>query len=174
MDIYLIRHAEAVDCDDANFSDEERPLTELGRAQARALAAAFVARGVRFDTVIASPLVRTRETAEQMLQNMPGPLASLEFSRHLAPDGKQRKLMRRLLGVEGDSVALIGHDPDLADFVGKLIGTRKTQVEIAKAGVAHIRCDGLPGKGRGILVWLLTPEWVSAPQETPKPSVVGF
>ncbi len=40
------------------------PLSPSGEAQARALGAAFAGEGVRFDRVLASPLRRTRETAE--------------------------------------------------------------------------------------------------------------
>ena len=49
MDLYLIRHAEAVSRDDAQYKDEERPLTEKGREQARALARSLLARKIHFD-----------------------------------------------------------------------------------------------------------------------------
>jgi broad specificity phosphatase PhoE len=39
------------------------PLVESGRDQVRALRAHFAERGIRFDRVLASPLLRTRETA---------------------------------------------------------------------------------------------------------------
>lgn len=94
MDLYLIRHAEAVSRDDAAYTDEERPLTEAGRNQCRMLARSLVSRNVQFDAVIASPLARARQTAEELLQNMPGPLADVEFCRHVAPGGKHRKLIR--------------------------------------------------------------------------------
>ena len=161
MDLYLIRHAEAVSRDDPNYAEDERPLTETGREQARAVAKALVARGIQFDAVISSPLVRARQTAEEMLQNMTGPLAELEFCNHLAPGGKQRKLTRYLLGSNVDSVALIGHEPDLSEFIGRLIGSRKAQISMAKAGVAFVKCDGVADKGRGTLEWLLTPEWMA-------------
>src|SRR5512147_1502328 len=40
------------------------PLSETGRAQARALGERWKAEGVTFDAVVASPLSRARETAE--------------------------------------------------------------------------------------------------------------
>ena len=173
MDLYLIRHAEAVDREDPNYVDEERPLTEAGRGQSRALAAALVARDIRFDAVIASPLLRTRQTAEEMLQNMPGPMAELQFCKQLAPGGKGRKLTRYLLGIEGDAVALIGHEPDLSEFAGRLLGDRDASLKFAKAGIALIRCDGLPDKGRGTLIWWLTPEWFAAPDLEPTVRAAG-
>jgi phosphohistidine phosphatase len=164
MDLYLIRHAEAVNRSDPNYADEDRPLTDDGRTQAQALAKSLVARGVQFNAVISSPLVRARQTAEEMLQNMTGPLAELEFCRHLAPGGKARKLLRFLIGTSSESVALIGHEPDLSSFAGRMIGCRRAQIDLAKAGVVLIRFDGVPEKSRGTLAWLLTPEWLGAPE----------
>jgi phosphohistidine phosphatase SixA len=56
-------------------------------------------------------------------------------------------------------MALVGHQPDLGFYAGWLIGSKSAQVDLAKAGVARITCDDKPGKGRGMLIWLVTPEW---------------
>jgi phosphohistidine phosphatase len=174
MDLYVIRHAEAVSRDDPTYGDDERPLTENGRTQARTLARSLVARGIQFDAVIASPLARARQTAEEMLQNMPGPLADVEFCRHVAPGGKHRKLIRFLLGVGGESVALVGHEPVLGEFAARLIGCRKANVKLAKAGVAHIRYDGSIGKDDGTLIWLLTPEWIFEAPDVATPVMAAW
>ena len=174
MDLYLIRHADAVGRDDPNYSEDERPLTERGRSQARALAGALVARGVSFDAVISSPLDRCRQTAEEMLQHMPGPMAELTFCKHLAPGGKPRKLSRHLVGINGNSVACIGHEPDLSDFAARVMGSSKAQIELKKAGLALLKCDSVPDKGHGVLVWLITPDWMTAPEEKAKPSVAAW
>lgn len=47
------------------------PLTAAGLAQADALGAHFAARGWRFTQVLASPLIRTRETARAILAHLP-------------------------------------------------------------------------------------------------------
>lgn len=174
MDLYLIRHAEAVSRDDAAYTDEERPLTEAGRNQCRMLARSLVSRNVQFDAVIASPLARARQTAEELLQNMPGPLADVEFCRHVAPGGKHRKLIRFLLGVGNESVAVVGHAPDLCEFAARLIGCRKANVKLAKAGVAHIRYDGSIGKDDGTLIWLLTPEWIQEAPDQATPAMAAW
>lgn len=170
MDLYLIRHAEAVSREDEQYEDADRPLTENGRGQSRALAKALVARGIQFDAVFASPLVRARQTAEELLQNMHGPLAELEFCNHLKPGGKFRKLNRFLVGLAAESVALIGHEPDLSELAGRLIGSRKVNLDLAKGGLALIKCDGAPGKGLGQLTLLLNPEWYGAEVEETSPA----
>jgi phosphohistidine phosphatase len=173
MDLYLIRHAEAVSRDDANYADEERPLTDKGRQQARAIALTMAARNIRFDAVISSPLVRARQTAEIMLQNLRGPLAELQFCEYLAPGGRRRKLIRFLLGIEAESVALIGHEPDLSEFIGRLIGAKDGQFRLAKAGVALVRCDGTTDKDSGTLEWLITPDWLTDQASDEEPATIA-
>jgi broad specificity phosphatase PhoE len=61
----FLRHGESVGNAESRWQGQsEYPLTEKGRAQARALAQRWKAEGVKFDLAIASPLSRARETAE--------------------------------------------------------------------------------------------------------------
>src|SRR5512146_3102722 len=65
--ITFLRHGESVGNVESRWQGRsEYPLTEKGRAQARALAERWVAEGVKFDLAIASPLGRARETAEMI------------------------------------------------------------------------------------------------------------
>ena len=62
--ITFLRHGESVGNAEGYFQGQgDFPLTERGRAQARALAARWVAEKRKFDYVIASPLSRANETA---------------------------------------------------------------------------------------------------------------
>jgi phosphohistidine phosphatase len=161
MDLYLIRHAEAVPLGQDGLDDAARPLNEAGKAQCRPLADALLRLGVRLDSVISSPLLRARQTAEGVLEHWPQPAPALLFCDDLAPGGKRRKLLRYLRDLDAGSLAVVGHNPDLSVFAAWLIGSRDAQVEIAKAGVAHVEFDGRPDKGNGLLTWLVTPEWCS-------------
>ena len=63
--ITLLRHAESVgNADGYHQGQSDFPLTERGRAQARALAKYWKSQGKVFDHCIASPISRARETAE--------------------------------------------------------------------------------------------------------------
>jgi phosphohistidine phosphatase len=160
MDFYLIRHADAQAVGEGDITDDaERPLTEAGRAQCRPLVEALVRRGVGLDYVVASPLLRAKQTAEGMLAHWPAPTPTLQLCDDLAPGGKPRKATRFLRNLGGTGVAVVGHMPDLAVYAAWLIGSKKAQIEIAKSGVARIRFESRPGKGQGGLAWLLTPEW---------------
>jgi phosphohistidine phosphatase len=160
MNLYLIRHAEAADLEAGDDHDDaERPLTDNGKAQCAALAAALLARSVSLNQVVSSPLLRARQTVEVLLEHWPAPAPEQLTCKALAPDGRAKKITRFLLGLSGENIALVGHMPDLAEYAGWLVGAKKAQVNIAKAGVAFIRFDGSPDKGEGSLVWLITPEW---------------
>jgi phosphohistidine phosphatase len=163
MDLYLIRHADALPLGAANTSsDAERPLSVTGQEQARAVAEGLHRRGVRLNYLIASPLVRAQQTAEGILRHWgDGPVPELRVCEDLAPDGKRKRLTRFLGSLNGEAIALVGHQPDLGEYGGWLLGHRKIPLDLAKAGVALIRCEDGAGKGRGTLVWMVTPDWLS-------------
>jgi broad specificity phosphatase PhoE len=61
----FLRHGESIGNAESRWQGQsDYDLTEKGRAQARALAERWKSERVRFDVVIASPLVRAKETAE--------------------------------------------------------------------------------------------------------------
>jgi phosphohistidine phosphatase len=160
MDFYLIRHADAQPLGEGGVTqDEDRPLTEEGLAQCKPLATALLRHGVKFDQVVSSPLLRARQTAEGILQHWPAPAPPLHLCEDLANGGKRGKLTRFVRGLDGASFALVGHMPDLAAYAAWLIGSKKAQVDLAKAGVAHIHFESRPGKRQGVLTWLVGPEW---------------
>jgi phosphohistidine phosphatase len=162
MDLYLIRHADAGDRRQWDGDDAERPLTELGRNQSRALGAAFQARGIALDAILTSPLTRTVQTAgefHEALASGPEPTAC----DLLAPDAlRRRKLTKHLAGLGAKSVALVGHDPDLPTYLGWLLGVDAAHVKLEKGGVAKVSFEDEPAKGEGVLGWMLAPSWYGA------------
>src|SRR5262245_39698190 len=136
MELYLFRHAEAVPLGQDGISDDEaRPLTDAGRADARAVAEALQHHGVRLDKLVTSPLLRARQTAEAARDAWAPPSPEVVVCEDLAPGGKRRKLTRFLCELGVESVALFGHNPDLSVYLAWLIGAKKAGVELAKAGV---------------------------------------
>lgn len=70
MEAYLVRHGEVEV--DAGFLRGDPPLSDAGRAQARALAARL--RELRFDVCLVSPLLRAQETARILLNGLAIPI----------------------------------------------------------------------------------------------------
>ena len=159
MHLYIIRHADAVPLGEQGIRhDEERPLTPKGEAQAEALARALGRLGVHFDALLTSPLVRARQTAERLATES---VAAKECPS-LAPGRKKRQVLERIRETKGDAVGIVGHNPDLSELVGWFVGDKNVGIELDKSGVACVAFDGKASKGGGVLVWMVSPEWIAA------------
>jgi len=160
VELFLIRHADALALGERGITnDEERPLSEKGEADAQALALALQAKGIVLDRLLTSPLLRARQTAEILLRTWSKPELTLDTCECLAPAGKHRKMSKYLLKTGGEKIGMVGHMPHLGEYAAWLLGNKKFQIDLAKAGVAFITCGELPAKGIGSLQWLVTPEW---------------
>jgi len=161
MDIYLIRHADALPLGTSGIgTDEERPLSEEGWKQAANLGKVFKKMGVTFDTIVTSPLARTQQTALQLRTMLELGESQVETRDELAPGGRPRKLARYLNGLSGQSIALVGHQPDLTMYAGWLLGDKTLPIHFSKGGAALVRLDTAFGKAAGELIWLVTPKWM--------------
>jgi phosphohistidine phosphatase SixA len=112
MRLFLVRHAEAA----PGEPDELRPLTPAGRAVARDLGERLAPEHP--DAVISSPLLRARETAEQIAR--PAGLAP-EADERLAPGATADDLTAAVAG-RGETVIAIGHQPDCSAALFVLTG----------------------------------------------------
>jgi phosphohistidine phosphatase len=126
----LLRHGDAA----KGSPDTERPLTDKGRAQARAAGEALKALGVDFDACLTSPKVRALDTARIACKPL-GVEPQLESG--LAGGSFDA---RELTAGLGDDVLLVGHDPDFSNAVHDLTGAR---VSMKKGGLAGVDGDEL-------------------------------
>lgn len=160
MDVYLIRHAEAVE-QAGGMADEDRPLTDAGRAQAERLATALPGRGAKIGRLFYSPTVRTRQTAEPLAAAWGLTGDAVAEADELAPEGRCRKVAKWVNKHPAAAVGLVGHRPDLNELAAWLIGDKLAQIALDKGGVALIRVEGDElEKGAGELIWLLPAAWV--------------
>ena len=162
MNLYLLRHAQALPMGEHGISsDEERPLTEEGWQRTAVLARALERLEISFDLVLSSPLRRGLQTAEGLLRHLQRSDLVVTPCEQLAPDWSSRKLAKKLLTVDCQEILLVGHEPSLSKHAAWLIGSKDARLEFAKGGMACIRCDGVPQKGAGTLSWLITPKWLN-------------
>jgi broad specificity phosphatase PhoE len=71
----FLRHGESIGNAQSRWQGQsDYELTEKGRAQARALAARWKSEKVKFDLILASPLVRAKETAEIIASGVGAPV----------------------------------------------------------------------------------------------------
>jgi len=158
MDLYLIRHADAVPRGTPGYKDDDRPLTDLGRQQARRLGAMFRQRKLHLDSVITSPLPRATQTTEELLSEWPQDKPEILPFEEVAEEMRSKVVAKYLERLGEPSVAIVGHQPSLGWFLAWLIGSKKARVDLEKCGCACISCDA-PEKGGGLLKWVITPEW---------------
>ncbi len=112
MRLILVRHAKAA----SGEPDELRPLTSKGRKVAQALGGELG--GLRPDAVVSSPLVRARETAAPIAEAAG---VELELDARLSP-GASLPDVRAVVDGRGETVVIVGHQPDLSTIVYELTG----------------------------------------------------
>jgi len=163
MDLYIIRHAEAVQLGENGVNaDADRPLTSKGEEQCNQLAAALHLRGVQLELILTSPFLRARQTAQELVDHWTGTPPALEICDDLVPGSKASRAARVLRRSKKKAVALVGHMPDLGGLAGWFIGSKKIQIDFDKAGVAYLKFKDDPDKGSAFLQWLLTTEFYPA------------
>jgi phosphohistidine phosphatase len=154
MELYLIRHAEAEDSPPKG-GDAERRLTPAGRHDFARVVAGLRKLDPELTRILTSPLIRARQTAEILQEQLPGPRP--EEWALLAPGGSLERLLQQLREA-GDSVALVGHEPGLGRLVSLAVGGRAGDgTPLRKGGVARISFDSAPKPGGGRLLWFLAP-----------------
>ena len=110
--VLIVRHAEAA----SGNPDELRPLTSEGREHARAVGARLRAQGFAADAVVSSPLLRARETAEALGFGAP------VVDERLAPGATPFDVRDAATG-RGETVIVVGHQPDCGKAVAALSGS---------------------------------------------------
>lgn len=150
MEIYLIRHAHALDGDD----DALRPLSAKGRRQIRTMAA-WLRRGALLRTreFWHSPLVRARDTARLLTRRL-RMRAKLVETGGLEPEANPERLARRLVRLRRP-VAVVGHEPHLSVLATRLLGERHDDpvVVMKKCAVLALERTG----SRWTVRWMLSP-----------------
>jgi len=153
-ELYLIRHAIAEERGDSWPDDAKRPLTDDGADKMRKAARGLVRLGVRFDAILTSPFVRTRQTAEIVataFDERP-PIVAIES---LAPGGSIQSVLSDLeRQARRSRVALVGHEPGIGELAARLAGARYP-IEFKKGAVCRIDVKTFPA-GPGKLRWFLT------------------
>jgi phosphohistidine phosphatase len=114
MRLYLVRHAKA----EQGEPDELRALTPDGRAAARDLGRRLAADGVAPDAVLTSPLLRARETAEEIARATGAEAEPVDV---LAPGATAEDVTYAVTG-RGETVVVVGHQPDCGQIAAELTG----------------------------------------------------
>ena len=117
--LFIIRHAKS----DQSFfgNDFERPLNERGKADAAMMAKRLVNNKNKVDALVASPAVRSKETAESFAENLKIPVAEIVFISALYHASTE--VFYEVIATLPDhlnTVAIFSHNPGITYLVNSL------------------------------------------------------
>jgi phosphohistidine phosphatase len=115
MKVVVMRHGEA---EPYGVSDRERALTDAGRQQATAAGTWLREQGFLINRCLASPYLRTQQTAENVCAAYGGfSLAAADF---LTPGSSPMTVVEQLQKIDCEGVLLISHNPMVSQLVNYL------------------------------------------------------
>jgi phosphohistidine phosphatase len=159
MNLYLVRHGEAVPTGGSVGRDADRPLSVRGEEEATLMGRILAEICPALEKVITSPLLRCVRTGEIMGNEISRhPIFSV--SNHLAPGFRNKTLYDELVMRCGDGdVLAVGHQPDLSGFIAYLIaGSTSASVTMVPGAVARLTVKTGKSRPDAALEWLLTPQ----------------
>ena len=153
IELLVLRHAHAGDSATWDQPDEIRPLTEKGRRQAERVGRLLAAAAYVPDVILASPLVRARQTAE-IVADLLGVRVRLEPRLGEMVDVP---VLEQILDDAGNPArpVIVGHDPDFSELVSELVGA---PIPMRKGALARIDVERPLAPGAGELRWLVPPD----------------
>lgn len=157
MILYVMRHGRAEDAHPDG--DRARPLTPAGRDAVRAVGAAFAKEKHPLAGIVASPFVRTVQTAEAFIEGS-GLALSVDTDPRLA-SGTRAETMLDVVQDHPLPLLMIAHMPDVAALVSWVSsGAEGTRLVFEPGTVACVRFLGQPRVGNGALTWMRQPhQW---------------
>jgi phosphohistidine phosphatase len=152
MLLYLFRHGEA-EKGAPGEADAQRRLAPQGEAENRLCLQAVRRAGRGPEVIVSSPLVRAAQTAE-MAGRILAPPGGVHEDDRLACGAQLADVRAVAQAYPAEALMLVGHNPDLSEIVGELIGDAR--VVLKTSGLA---CVSLPvvEAGAGQLEWLIKP-----------------
>lgn len=160
MKLYIIRHAPALERHifAQNESDDSlRPITDKGIERMQETLKVLTKTETHIDLVLQSPYKRCVETGKIIKQFYPQ--AIFKKSEFLKPDHSAQSLYDFIFAQKVESIALVGHEPDLGQFISWLLFRQATDCfPLKKAGIAKM---DLYQDGRAYLKWMLHPKMVT-------------
>ena len=152
MNLILWRHAEA---EDYAATDLARALTTRGRKQAQTVAKWLRTRLPDDAVVLASPAVRTIQTAETLSDHY-------RVVRELAPNASAPDVLNAAGWPKGiaETVVIVGHQPTLGHVAAKLLAGSDASWPVKKAGLWWIESRERHGDDQAVLLAAMTPDLV--------------
>src|ERR1700733_5815370 len=158
MNLYILRHAIALDHSEWKKADSDRPLSEDGIRKMKKAAKGIRRMGLQLDWILTSPFRRAYDTAQIVAKEFKLE-DKLKVTKMLAVGGDSKALVRHLgLNFRSwESVLLVGHQPSLGQLIGTLVtDNQDLDLEFDKGSLAKLSSDSLTYGRCACLEWVLT------------------
>lgn len=137
--LYILRHAKS-DWSNAALSDFERPLNERGRKAAPLMGKAMKKRNFKPQTIVSSPAVRARQTAEAVK-------AAAQIESEIKFDSRiyeahPQTLLEVVSEIDdaNDSALIVGHNPGFENLV-RILTDKIEPLPTAALAVVNLEID---------------------------------
>lgn len=153
MLIHLMQHGACL----PKELDPNQPLSPVGREQIEKSARAAQLLGLRFELIIASPKVRSLQTAEIMAAHTGYPTSRIQVTeavKAMAPVSATLDFIEEYEGL--DSILIAGHLPSLGKLASEML-TKGNDLDIGIENGGLMQIGVASPKTKGILGWYLTP-----------------
>ena len=160
MFLYFLRHASAGQRLSNAKKDEKRGLDKDGVEQCGYVGRALAALGVQAEIIVSSPLKRATQTAS-LVGNEMGYEGKVIVDNALRPQASFSDFQRLLEKyARHDSLIVVGHNPNLREFLGRVISDRGCEavIDLKKGAVAKVEVR----RSSGSLSWCVTPRILRA------------
>ena len=138
MKLLFIRHSLAMERDEFQGHDFDRPLVEKGVKRAKKFFK-YLKDVYEIDYILTSPAKRALQTAEILYKFYPK--AEFIKTNRLLPGANINDLKVELNGKEG-TVAVVGHEPDLSSMIKDIIHSPNLKIKLSKPSLAEME-DGI-------------------------------
>jgi phosphohistidine phosphatase len=160
MKVFLIRHAVAHERDRKRWPDDSRrPLTPAGKRKFHQAARGLARLLPRSTTILTSPFVRARQTADILSARTGGKITECP---PLAHGGTSAAVLELLRGHAGKSVVLVGHEPEFGRLLAAMLGAKNARFDFRKGGAACVEFGKRIAAGGATLVSFLPPKVLRA------------
>lgn len=160
MNLYVVRHAEALPIGAGISRDSERPLSAQGEHDAALMGRVLSLAEPGILTIATSPLVRARRTADILAAQFVTPPRVIAW-QVLEPGFDMHDLLDRVNTHDAAPLILVAHQPDLTEFISWLVADAPAGIAFPPGAVACISRAAKPGGNSTRLQWILTPKLVT-------------
>lgn len=160
MNLYLVRHAEALPLGQGVSRDADRPLSTRGEHAASMVGRALAKLDPAVRRIGTSPLLRARRTAE-IIAGQFADAPQIQPWRTLEPGIDMEDLLEEVKQHSDGPLILVAHQPDLSEFLSWLVADAAVELAFPPGAAAGLSLAESSGASGARLQWVVTPALLS-------------